>query len=67
VTPLLFADSNVFIEALFIPGSAASIVTEMVAREVFNLTTCHLCIEDVEKAIITKLQRNPAALDTAIT
>jgi len=46
MAPVLFADSNVLIEALLIPKSAAYIVAEMVARGAFDLATCALCVED---------------------
>lgn len=64
--PLLFADSNVLIEALLIPKSAAYIVAEMVARGVFDLATCRLCVEDTEDAIIAKLKNKPEQLDKTI-
>lgn len=67
MTPVLFADSNVLIEALLIPHSAAYVVAEMVARGVFDLATCQLCIEDTEDAIVAKLKDRPDELDEAIT
>ena len=67
MTPVLVADSNVLIEALLIPQSAAYVVAEMVARRVFDLATCQLCIEDTEDAIVDKLRENPANLDQVIT
>lgn len=67
MTPVLFADSNVMIEALLIPNSAAYVVAEMVARGVFDLATCQICIEDTEDAIVNKLKDSPAELDDAIS
>lgn len=61
--PLLFADSNVLIEALLIPQSAAYVVAEMVARGVFDLATCQICVTDTEDAIVGKLgQHKPLSL-----
>jgi predicted nucleic acid-binding protein len=37
MTPILFADSNVLIEALLIPQSAAYAIAELVAQGVFDL------------------------------
>jgi predicted nucleic acid-binding protein len=67
MTPVLFADSNVLIEALLIPQSAAYVVAEMVARGVFDLATCGICIEDTEDAIIAKLKHKPDELDETIS
>lgn len=67
MTPLLFADSNVLIEALLIPQSAAYIVAEVVARDVFDLATCQLCVEDTEDAIMSRLQKKPELLEQVIT
>jgi hypothetical protein len=65
--PVLFADSNVLIEALLIPQSAAYVVAEMVARGVFDIATCQICVTDTEDAIISKLGKKPDDLDQAIT
>jgi PIN domain len=65
--PVLFADSNVLIEALLIPQSAAYVVAEMVARGVFDIATCQICVIDTEDAIVGKLGKNPDRLDQAIT
>ncbi len=65
--PVLFADSNVLIEALLIPQSAAYVVAEMVARGVFNITTCQICVTDTEDAIIGKLGKKQDELDQVIT
>ena len=62
----MFADSNVLIEALLLPLSAAFIVAEIVARGTFDLATCQLCMEDTEDAIVNKLRYKEAELDEAI-
>ncbi|MCC7531314.1 MAG: hypothetical protein IT342_22600, partial [Candidatus Melainabacteria bacterium] len=67
MTPVLFADSNVLIEALLIPTSAAYVVAEMVARGVFDIATCQLCVDDAENAIVAKLEKKPDHLDQTIT
>jgi hypothetical protein len=64
---VLFADSNVLIESLLIPQSAAYVVAEMVARGVFDIATCQICITDTEDAIVGKLGQKPDDLDQAIT
>lgn len=56
MTAVLFADSNVLIEALLFPQSAAYVIAEMVARGVFDMATCQICIEDTEDAIVSKLK-----------
>jgi hypothetical protein len=66
MTAVLFADSNVLIEALLIPQSAAFLVAEMVARGAFDLATCQLCIDDTEDAIVGKLKNKPDDLDATI-
>lgn len=66
MAPILFADSNVLIEALLIPSSAAYVVAEMVARGVFDMATCQLCVDDAENAIVAKLQKKPDELDQTI-
>jgi hypothetical protein len=66
MVPVLFADSNVLIEALFIPQSAAYVIAEMVARGAFELVTCQLCVDDTEDAIVAKLGGKPDALDQGI-
>lgn len=63
---VLFADSNVLIEALLIPQSAAYVVAEMVARGVFNPASCQICIDDTEDAIVAKLKHKPDELDETI-
>ncbi len=65
--PVLFADSNVLIEALFISHSAAYVIAEIVARGVFDLATCQICVSDAEHAIIDKLGRVPNDLEKVIS
>ena len=64
--PVLFVDSNVLIEALFISNSAAFVIAEFVAEGTFDMATCALVIEDVERAILSKLANEPEALHTVI-
>ena len=65
--PVVFADSNVFIEALLIPHSAAYVVAEMVARGVFDIATCQICVTDTEDAIVGKMGKMLCELEQAIT
>lgn len=64
--PLLFVDSNVLIEAVFLPNSAASIIADMVVSGVFDMVTCEQVVKDVETAILRKCTSKPDELDTAI-
>lgn len=64
---LLFADSNVFIEDLFVADSAASLVVDMVAAGSFRLCTCQTVINDVERAILQKLDKKPELLDQFVS
>jgi predicted nucleic acid-binding protein len=64
--PTLFVDSNVLIEAVFLPDSAAAIVAEMVATGVFDMVTCEQVVHDVERAILRKCASMPDELDTSI-
>ncbi len=64
--PVLFADSNVLIEALLIPQSAAYVVAEMVARGAFDMATCQICVTDTEDAIVSKLGLKPNDLNKVI-
>jgi len=66
MTPVLFADSSVLIEALLLPQSAAYVVAEIVARGVFDIATCQICVTDTEDAIVGKLGKKPDELDQAI-
>lgn len=63
---LLFADSNVFIEALFSPDCAASLVIKIVSTGAFTLATCTPCVSDVENAILSKLSAQPDRLDLVL-
>lgn len=53
--PVLFVDSNVLIEAVFIPLSAAAIITDLVAIGAFDMVTCALPEEDAERAMLNKV------------
>jgi hypothetical protein len=64
--PALFVDSNVLIEAVFLPDSAAAIVADMVVSGVFDMVTCEQVVKDVETAILRKCASKPDELDTAI-
>ena len=64
---LLFADSNVFIEDLFVENSAASVVMDMVAAGSYRLCTCQTVISDVERAILKKLGKEPEQLDQFVS
>lgn len=55
---LLFADSNVFIEALFIPSSSASVVIKIIATGAFKIATCKPVIHDVARVIVNKLNNS---------
>lgn len=63
---LLFADSNVFVEDLFVTDSAASVVMDLVAAGYYRLCTCQAVINDVERAILQKLSKAPELLDQLI-
>ncbi len=63
---LLFADSNVLIEALFIPASPASLVIKIVTTGAFKIATCKPVIRDVERAILNKLSKHPDRLDIVL-
>lgn len=63
---LLFADSNVFIEDLFIKDSAASVIMDMVAAGSYRICTCKTVIEDVERTILHKLRNGSEDLDQII-
>lgn len=64
---LLFADSNVFIEDLFIKDSAAALVMNMVAAGSYRLCTCKTVIDDVERTILNKLRGTPDQIDQLIS
>jgi predicted nucleic acid-binding protein len=63
---LIFADSNVFVEHLFIPDSAAGIVVSLATHNVFKLASCEQSIKEAETAILRKLQRSPELLNIII-
>lgn len=63
---LIFADSNVFIEALYLPDSAAAAVIQLAATSAIDLVTCEPVIRDVENAILAKLMKVPTQLDTVL-
>ncbi|HNB20834.1 MAG TPA: PIN domain-containing protein [Candidatus Obscuribacter sp.] len=63
---LIFADSNVFIEALYLPDSAAAAVIQLAATSAIDLITCEPVIRDVENAILAKLTKVPTQLDTLL-
>ncbi len=62
----IFADSNVFIEALYLPDSAAAAVIQLAATGAIDLITCEPVIRDVENAILAKLTKVPTQLDTVL-
>lgn len=64
--PVLFVDSNVLIESLFLPGSAAAVIAELTALRRFEFFTCRICVDDVEEVIMSKLKVKPRSLDLAI-
>ena len=61
--PVIFADSNVFIETLFVEDSPASTVMRLVSLGLFKLVTCTTIITDVENAILNKVTESPSSLD----
>ena len=63
---LIFADSNVFIEALYLPDSAAAAVIQLAATSAVDLITCEPVIRDIENAILAKLTKVPIQLDTVL-
>ncbi len=63
---LVFVDSNVLIEALFLPQSAAAAVIDLAINNSFHIVTCQQVIDDVERAILSKLQKIPEDLDTIV-
>jgi hypothetical protein len=64
--PVLFVDSNVLIEAIFIPDSAAAIVADMVVSGIFDMVTCEQVVQDVETAILRKCSTKFGDLDNVI-
>jgi len=62
----LFLDSNVLIEAVFLPDSAASAIIQLAAGGTFDIITCRPVIIDVENAILKKLKSDSARLNKII-
>ena len=62
----LFLDSNVLIEAVFLPDSAATAIIKLAAVGTFDVLTCQPVISDVENAILKKLKNNPERLNKII-
>lgn len=52
--PLIFVDSNVLIEAVFIPRHPAAAVAILAASKQVDLVTCELVVQDVEDEIIER-------------
>lgn len=63
---LIFADSNVFIEALYLPDSAAAAVIQLASSRAIDIVTCEPVIRDVENAILAKLTKVPSNLDVVL-
>jgi predicted nucleic acid-binding protein len=63
---LIFADSNVFIEALYLPDSAAAAVIQLAATGAIDIVTCEPVVRDVENAILAKLTKAPTQLDVVL-
>lgn len=63
---LLFLDTNVFIEHIFIPTSAASMVIRHATNGTFKLGTCEQAVKETESTILLKLKQIPESLDTII-
>lgn len=64
--PLIFADSNVFVEALFVQDSDAALVLGMVVSQRYSLATCAAVIGDVERAILHKTKVDSVDADTML-
>jgi predicted nucleic acid-binding protein len=62
----LFLDSNVLIESVFLPDSAASAIIKLTANGTFDVFTCQPVITDVENAILKKLKNNSERLNKII-
>lgn len=60
---LIFADSNVFVEHLFIPDSAAGIVIGLAVQKIFKLACCEQSFKKVEMVILRKLERSPSCIE----
>lgn len=62
----LFLDSNVLIEAVFLPDSAASAIITLTANGTFDIFTCQPVVADVENAILKKLKNTPGRLNKIV-
>jgi predicted nucleic acid-binding protein len=63
---LIFADSNVFVEALFVENSCAAIIMQMVVAQEYGLATCAAVLKDVERAISHKTRHSQEAAEEAL-
>ncbi len=63
---LLFLNTNVFIEHLFIPTSPAAMVINYAAQNIFKIGTCEQVIKETETIILRKLQQIPESLNTIL-
>jgi len=59
---LIFADSNVFIEALYLPDSAAAAVIQLAATSAIDLITCEPVIPTLKTLFWQSLRRFPPSL-----
>ena len=63
---LIFLDTNVLVEHLFIPTSPASAVVNYAAQDVFKIGTCQQAIKETETIILRKLQQTPELINTIL-
>lgn len=63
---LVFLDSNVFIEHLFIPASAAAMVIDYATDNIFKVGASQRSIKDTETVILNKLRPTPELLDSVL-
>ncbi len=54
---LVFVDSNVLIEALFLPGHPAVAVTTLAINGQIDLIACEIVIQDIEDEILERCQK----------
>jgi predicted nucleic acid-binding protein len=54
---LVFVDSNVLIEALFVQGHPARAVTTLAANGQIDLITCEIVIQDVEDEVLERCRK----------
>jgi predicted nucleic acid-binding protein len=52
---LVFVDSNILIEALFVPMHPASAIAILAANKQLDITTCSLVIEDLENEVMERV------------